>query len=61
VATIADCRDRGRESERAVPLAVSWIDAHGVPDQIKHEGASEPFAAITVPSEPPVTVRKRLR
>jgi hypothetical protein len=50
-----------QDGERAVGGAAAWIDANGVPEQISLDGASEPFAAITVPSNPPVILRGGLR
>jgi hypothetical protein len=55
------CADAKRKSELAVGRAAAWIDTHGVPEQITLDGASEPFAAITVPSDPPLTLRGGIR
>jgi hypothetical protein len=55
------CSDGKRVAETSVGRAAAWIDAHGVPEQISLDGASEPFAAITVPSDPPVTLRGGIR
>jgi hypothetical protein len=57
----ASCREGERAAEKAVGRAVAWVDAHGVPEQISLDGASEPFAAINVPSDPPVTLRGAIR
>ncbi|HZF42223.1 MAG TPA: hypothetical protein VEZ48_02305 [Sphingomonadaceae bacterium] len=59
--TTGVCPDSESETERAVGRAVAWIDAHGVPEQISFDGASETFAAITVPSDPPLTLRGAIR
>lgn len=55
------CADPKKKPETAVGRAAAWIKAHGVPEQIDLDGASEPFAAITVPSDPPLTLRGGLR
>jgi hypothetical protein len=47
--------------EKAVGRAAAWIDSHGMPERISLDGASEPSAAIEVPSDPPLTLRSRLR
>ena len=55
------CPGGERRSEPAVGRAAAWIDAHGVPEQISLDRPSEPFAAIIVPSDPPLTLRGAIR
>jgi len=55
------CRNGETSLEAAVGRAVAWIDTHGMPEQINIDGGSEPFAAIIVPSDPTLTLRRSLR
>jgi hypothetical protein len=55
------CPAGARRPEPAVGRAADWINAYGVPDQISLDGPSEPYAAIIVPSDPPITLRGAIR
>lgn len=51
------CPDGGGNSEPVIGRAAVWLDVYGLPEPTSSL-ASEPFAAITVPSDPTVTLRR---